>query len=137
MKWFIFLLIAVVVILAAFFILKNRTPAPAGNDMITVDTPQADSVVSSPVVIRGQARGNWYFEAVFPIRIYDANGKELGSVQGQAKSDWMTQDFVPFEAILTFDKPTTPTGTLVLEKDNPSGLPQNAGSLTIPVRFSQ
>jgi hypothetical protein len=47
----------------------------------------------------------------------------------------MTSDFVPFKAELKFSKPTTQTGTLILRKDNPSGLPQNDESVSIPVQF--
>jgi hypothetical protein len=47
----------------------------------------------------------------------------------------MTPDFVPFAVVLSFSPPTTSTGTLVLERSNPSGLPENAGEVRIPVRF--
>ncbi len=104
-------------------------------DIIQVDSPLSDSVVKSPLKIIGSARGAWYFEASFPVRIFDSNGKELGVIPAQAKGDWMTTDFVPFEATLVFQIPTTETGTLVLEKDNPSGLPENSDSVSIPVRF--
>jgi len=56
-------------------------------------------------------------------------------VPAQAQGDWMTTEFVPFEAVLEFAVPQTEFGTLILEKDNPSGLPQNADSISIPVRF--
>ena len=56
-------------------------------------------------------------------------------IPAQAQSDWMTEEFVPFKAMLEFSAPTTATGTLVLEKDNPSGLPENADSLIVPVKF--
>lgn len=46
----------------------------------------------------------------------------------------MTTDFVPFQATLTFET-ASQNGTLVLEKDNPSGEPQNDASLSVPVRF--
>src|SRR3989344_5285665 len=95
------------------------------NDMIRVTSPFPNATISSPFVVRGEARGNWYFEASFPIRLYDANGTELIALPVQAKGDWMTTEFVPFEASVSFGTPTTETGTLVLQKDNPSGLPQN------------
>jgi hypothetical protein len=47
----------------------------------------------------------------------------------------MTTNFVPFTAVITFTPATTATGTIVLEKDNPSGLPANDNSLTIPITF--
>ncbi len=49
--------------------------------------------------------------------------------------DWMTEDFVSFTATLTFEGSTTDSGKLILEKDNPSGLPENADSLEIPIKF--
>lgn len=92
-------------------------------------------LVLSPLRINGEAKGNWFFEASFPVKIYDSNGKLLGSVPAQAQGEWMTENFVPFSATLTFEKPETETGYLVLERDNPSGLPENGGEYKIPVRF--
>lgn len=105
-------------------------------NLIRVESPKANETISSPLTAKGEARGFWFFEASFPIRLYDANGKEIAIQIAQAKSEWMTEDFVPFEAILQFSPPETETGTLVLEKDNPSGLPENADELRIPVRFN-
>jgi len=59
----------------------------------------------------------------------------LGQIPAQAQGDWMTENFVPFAATLDFTTPTTATGSLILEKDNPSGLPENDKQLTIPVKF--
>jgi len=43
---------------------------------------------------------------------------------------------VPFTATLTFTKPPYEnSGTLILKKDNPSGLPQNDAALEIPIVF--
>jgi hypothetical protein len=125
---------------AIFFGLGGRGPnisteIVSTNDNIRLTTPLANSIIKSPLTIRGEARGNWYFEASFPVKLYDANGKELLATPVMARGDWMTTDFVPFEAVLTFSTPTTDTGTLVLEKDNPSGLAEHADSITIPVRF--
>lgn len=106
------------------------------DNLIRVTSPQPYATVSSPLTITGEARGNWYFEASFPVRILDADGKELGVSHAEAQGDWMTEDFVPFNASLTFSNPTTPTGILVLEKDNPSGLPEHADEIRIPVSFS-
>ena len=105
------------------------------SDLIRVTSPTSDDTVKSPLAIKGEARGSWYFEAVFPIKLLDANGKVLGQTQGRAQGSWQTTNFVPFTATLTFTTPTTDTGTLVLEKDNPSGLPANADELRIPLRL--
>ncbi|MDP3696626.1 MAG: Gmad2 immunoglobulin-like domain-containing protein [Candidatus Taylorbacteria bacterium] len=115
------------------------TPAvlPTGglSDLIRINEPVPDQTVKSPLSVSGEARGYWFFEASFPIRVYDANGKEIGVAVAQAQGEWMTDDFVPFQATLNFKKPATATGTLVLEKDNPSGLPEHDAELRVPVSF--
>lgn len=114
----------------------SPSPSPIGNDKIKVSTPLSGAIAESPLKITGEARGTWYFEASFPVKLFDGNGKELAVAPAQAEGDWMTTDFVPFAITLVFDVPQTATGTLVLIKDNPSGLPQNADSVSIPVRFN-
>lgn len=104
-------------------------------NLIKVDSLKEGDIVKSPLVITGQARGHWFFEASFPVKVIDADGKQLGVAAAQAKSDWMTENFVPFEAMVEFSAPTTNSGFVVLEKDNPSGLSQNADELRIPVNF--
>jgi len=96
----------------------------------------SNQVVTSPLTVTGEARGNWYFEASFPVQLLDGTGKVLAIGPATAKGDWMTSNFVPFSITLTFKKPTTELGVLVLQNDNPSGLPENAYELRIPVRFS-
>ena len=103
--------------------------------MIRVTAPAPNTLVSSPLTVTGEARGNWYFEASFPIKIFDANGKMLGQHYAEAQDDWMTTNFVPFRGTLNFATSTSPTGTLVLEKDNPSGLPEHDAEVRIPIRF--
>jgi hypothetical protein len=105
------------------------------DDLIVVTSPLPSAKMSSPVTIKGSARGSWYFEAVFPVSLRDANGTEIATGTAHADGDWMTDNYVPFTATLTFSKPATATGTLILQKDNPSGLPANDKSLSIPVTF--
>ncbi len=113
------------------------TPASTStpSEMVRVSEPSNNALIKSPVVVKGTARGNWFFEASFPIRVLDANGKVLGSAPAQAQGDWMTTNFVPFSLSLAFSTSTTATGTIVLQKDNPSGLPQNDAEVRIPIRF--
>ncbi|HTM68231.1 MAG TPA: Gmad2 immunoglobulin-like domain-containing protein [Candidatus Binatia bacterium] len=107
------------------------------DDLIRVTYPQPGDEVASPLVVTGEARGNWYFEATFPVKLLDANGNEVVAFHAQAQGDWMTTEFVPFTATLEFEHPpATPTGTLVLMKDNPSGDPARDDSISIPVRFA-
>ncbi|TSC76218.1 MAG: hypothetical protein G01um101431_839 [Parcubacteria group bacterium Gr01-1014_31] len=104
-------------------------------DRIYVDSPLPDSIVRNPLVVTGAARGTWYFEASFPVKLLDGDNKEIVIQPAQAQGEWMTEDYVPFLVRLEFTAPQTDTGTLVLEKDNPSGLPEHAAELRFPVRF--
>ena len=110
---------------------QNNNP-PAQSD-ITVDTPKPNQEVQSPLLVEGSARGTWFFEAVFPVKLLDASGKEIATGQGHAIGDWMTTDFVAFSTSLDFQVDAKQNGTLVLQNDNPSGLPQNAKELDIPL----
>jgi len=106
-------------------------------NLIRAEVPRPNDKISSPLEIKGEARGTWFFEASFPIRLLDENGNEItiNPAYAQAQGDWMTENFVPFKATIEFETPTTKKGTLILKKDNPSGLPQNADELRIPVSF--
>lgn len=101
---------------------------------LKIETPAPNATIGSPAIIRGMARG-WMFEAVFPVKIVDANGKVLGEGPATAIGDWMTADFVPFTATIPFATPTTQTGSIILSKDNPSGLPENDDSFKYKITF--
>ena len=105
------------------------------DDQILVEIPQPGDRIESPLEIRGKARGPWFFEADFPIRIQDRGGNDLNWGIAQATENWMTEDFVPFTATVEFKSPEKGFGFVRLEKDNPSGLPEHAGFIKIPVRF--
>ena len=107
------------------------------SDLIKIDNPRPNQIIESPLFVKGEARGNWYFEASFPAKLFDDNGFLLGITPAQALGNWMTEDFVPFNVILPFAVPSTSKGRLILEKDNPSGLPEYANELRIPVYFKE
>lgn len=105
-------------------------------DLIRVTNPRPGEPISSPLVVEGEARGYWFFEASFPIFLFNESGSVIASAVVQAESDWMTKDFVSFRATLEFREPTSKQGTLLLQKDNPSGLPEHDDELVIPVMFN-
>ncbi|MEP7162836.1 MAG: Gmad2 immunoglobulin-like domain-containing protein [Candidatus Moraniibacteriota bacterium] len=112
------------------------TPQAAiNNEAIRIFEPLPNTLIQSPIILRGEARGSWYFEASFPVSLVDARGKELARMPVSAQGEWMTTNLVPFEASLSFPKPDTSTGELVFKKDNPSGLPENDAEVRVPVRF--
>ncbi|HBB43848.1 MAG: hypothetical protein UW27_C0017G0047 [Parcubacteria group bacterium GW2011_GWA1_44_13] len=105
-------------------------------DLIRISNPRPNQVIKSPLTITGEARGTWFFEASFPVVLANWDGLIIAQGIAQAKSEWMTTNFVPFEATLTFpvDKNVySNRGALILRKDNPSGLPEHDDALEIPV----
>lgn len=124
----IFILTAVILIV--YYQDKNSSEK---TDLIRVENPDPNQLVTSPLIIKGQARGFWFFEASFPIKLYDENNNLIATAIAQTKDDWMTESFVPFEAELNFAVYTKQKGVLVLEKDNPSGLPENDDQFRVPV----
>ena len=104
-------------------------------DDIRVNNPKPDDLVKSPLVITGEARGNWFFEANFPMMIMDETGKIIGTAIAEAQGEWMTEKFVPFTAKLKFSPGASKIGFLILNNDDPSGDPAKLKSVSIPVRF--
>jgi len=107
------------------------------SDLIRVFSPRPGEMVDGPLKISGEARGSWFFEGSFPVELFDVDGNKIGSSVASAPGEWMTEDFVSFEATLSFSSTPMEKGVLVLKKDNPSGLPENDDALFIPVRFSK
>ncbi len=142
---FIILLIATFGIVWKFS--KNEVQKPIissdeldKTDLIQLDSPRPNQIITSPLIIKGKARGTWFFEASFPIDLVDWDGRIIAQGIASAKSDWMTEDFVPFEASLDFtiDKDVySYRGALILHRDNPSGLPENDDALEIPIEFAK
>jgi hypothetical protein len=102
---------------------------------IVIYSPLRGQTIKSPLAIKGEARGNWYFEAVFPISLVDDKGNELAAVQARATSDWMTENLVPFEASISFNPGSASVGTLILRNDNPSGMPEKEKQAVVPISF--
>jgi len=105
------------------------------SDLIKVNSPLPNEAVKSPLIVSGLARGVWFFEGSFPVRLFGGDGKEIAVGIAQAEGEWMTAEFVPFKTILNFEKPSAKTGKLILEKDNPSDFRQYDDELVIPVIF--
>jgi len=114
-------------------IAQTATYTNASANLITVQTPFPGAVTGKEFSVEGRARGTWYFEASFPIELHDKDGKILATAIAQAQSDWMTEDFVPFKVQITAPQSYIGPATLVLKKDNPSGLPEHDASMSIPI----
>jgi hypothetical protein len=113
-------------------------------DLIRLTTPTPQSIIDSPLTVSGVARGFWFFEASFPVVLTDWDGRIIAEHFATAEGEWMTEDFVPFSMTLEFENPYKPgdpdfmrRGSLILMRDNPSGLPENDDALEIPVVFGE
>lgn len=108
--------------------------------LITLEEPARGDTVTSPVTVRGEARGNWFFEASFPITVVNWDGLIIGEGYATAQDDWMTTEYVPFTATIHYTLASgTPyaRGTIILKKDNPSGLPAHDDAFEVPIIFSE
>lgn len=113
-------------------------------DKIKVVTPVPLQVITSPLNLSGQARGNWFFEASAPVALVNWDGLIIAEGFVTAQSEWMTTDFVPFEGELTFETPYKEgdpdfmkRGAIIFQKDNPSDLPEFDDALEFPISFAQ
>ena len=124
---------------SAFYATQLVQMFPQGNcksNLIYMDSPLPGSRVTSPLRIRGHARGKWFFEGDFPVVLADANGKFIAQGYATAKNGWMTEMFVPFESVIKFKPQRSGSkGSLVLRKDNPTDRPEFDDALEIPVFF--
>ncbi len=102
---------------------------------IRVEEPTAGATVSFPLEITGEARGNWFFEAEFTVRLVQ-NGNELALAIVKAQDEWMTSDYVPFSATMNFDaEGLAGKASLVFKNSNPSGKPELDKELAVPVEI--
>jgi hypothetical protein len=95
-------------------------------NIIYIDSPYINQKVSSPVTVKGKARGNWFFEASAPVDIVNWDGLIIG--EGYMTVDegynWMTTDLVPFTGTIKYDASQLGAydyGWVIFKKDNPSG----------------
>ncbi len=106
----------------------------ATSGVVSVVTPSPDSVTGKEFEVRGVARG-WYFEGSFPVIVRDANNNVLTTSPAQAQSDWMTSQPVSFIAKIKIPNNYIGKATVILKKDNPSGLPEYDASMSFPINI--
>ncbi|NQV92888.1 hypothetical protein HQ403_00105 [Candidatus Kaiserbacteria bacterium] len=105
-------------------------------DIIRIFSPRPGEEITSPLVITGEARGTWFFEASFPVILTDWDGKIIAEHYATTEGEWMTEAFVPFTSTIEFKNPSYgKRGMLILKKDNPSDIPEFDNALEVPVLF--
>ena len=115
---------------------STPTPTPSATPLVTVSTPLANGLVTSPLSVKGIAPSAWFSAAgAFPIQILDAVGTVIGHATAVATADWNGFGPVGFKASVPFIKSSTTTGRLLIEKDNTSGTAADDASFAVAVRF--
>lgn len=116
-------------------VLRTVQAGDCRSDQIKVDRPERGAVITSPLAVRGRARGTWFFEGDFPLVLLDGGGNPVARGFAIAQAEWMTPEFVPFAAVLSFESSAHGPGRLVLKKDNPSDRRERSDALVVPVVF--
>ncbi len=126
--WLIIVLAIIIIILASALIFFKKESKD-----VEIYNLTENQEVTSPLIIEGRAKGTYFFEASFPVKITDQAGNVLGTSYAKAQSDWMTEDYVDFTVQLSFATKTEGKGYLIFAKDNPSGLPEYDKEIKFPV----
>jgi hypothetical protein len=134
-KVIIFISIAIVLFLAFWW----GSHQESSDGLVVINYPQEGDEISSPLVVKGKAVGNWFFEGDFPVIVTDWDGMIIGEGYATAKGEWMTEDFVEFEGTVEFVRDERSmlkdNGAIIFQKDNPSGLPEHDDAREIPIYF--
>lgn len=123
-------------ILATFtFIDVHKTLLGANNEStdIAVTEPKPNRRIYNPVRIAGTAPATWFFEGRLGVEVRDINGVRVGfgtvSATNQAGSEWS------FGGSVEYVRPETSAGSVILQKANPQGIPNQDQAVSIPVVF--
>lgn len=100
---------------------------------VVVMSPDLSKPLRSPVMLTGRVSGLFFSEGVFPVVLRDSQGREIARTLARADGEWMTEEDVPFTAVLQFTSSSGLPARLVFEKDNSSGLPENDFSRSFDV----
>jgi len=105
-------------------------------DIIYLEGVKSGDVLSVEDEILGRAPSSWYFEGTFPVRIFNQRGDEIASLFAIATEEWTQDGYVPFSLELhsnLIDLKEESVVVMQFEKDNPSGLEENADYFKISV----
>jgi len=117
--------------------MPSQSCGQSNNLKVIINQPKSGDNITSPLEITGQARGTWFFEGTFPVKLLDKDRREIVASYVQAQDEWMTENWVEFKGTLTFTNSVSQDGWLVLQKDNPSGLRELDEQVEIPVKIEK
>ena len=101
---------------------------------IVLKNLKENDFITSPLVIKGEARGTWFNEGSFPVILTDGDGLIIAETQTTVNSNWKTDDYVEFEAYLEFTTPEVykTNGHLIFQNANQAdSLEESAYEITV------
>lgn len=109
---------------------EEGEPIVSDNGNIKITRPQPDSIVTSPMLIKGEAR---VFEGTVQFRLKDAEGNIIAEKFSTAQAE-EAGEFGAFGELLLFDEVSAETGTLDVYWQSPeNGSEQDL--ISIPIKF--
>jgi hypothetical protein len=117
--------------------LEASAPRTLRIDIVGEKRHVIDGKVPNFVRIEGVAPADWFFEAVFPVRL-EVDGEVMVETFALSLDDWTNgAPYHPYRAMLAFDLPKEMKAELVLEEDMPkhddAGNELSLRSVRIPV----
>jgi hypothetical protein len=116
----------------------DTTPEPtyvnATKEDITIATPEVNGTVTREFEVTGKAKGAWFFEGSFMLEVVSPSGDKVAQNIISAEGDWMQDGLVDFKSeIVQMPSAYRGEATLILRKNNASGLPEHDASVSIPI----
>jgi len=109
---------------------EEGEPIISENGNIKVTRPQPESTITSPFLIKGEAR---VFEGTVQLRLKDSDGNIIVEKNGTASAEEVGE-FGPFGELLLFDEVSSDSGILEVYWQSPEdGSEQDL--VSIPIKF--
>jgi len=105
------------------------TPKENATSKLKIQSPEEGTVIESPLMVDGEAVGDWYKEGSFIVELQDSEGNKITEGKAMSIGDFMTKDYVPFNARLEFEGTEAEAGFLVFKSENGSGEERRAVKL--------
>ncbi len=100
-----------------------------------LSAPEADAMVTSPLIVRGKASKSWFWDGSLPIQLVDFNGAVIAEGRATIVGPDKDSDYPDFEGVLEFEQTGVQDAEVVIKKDNPSHLLSHDAELRSRVKF--
>lgn len=112
---------------------NNRRPIA---ELIQLEQMSMNDTITSPAVIKGNARGMWFDEGRFPVILKDKNHRTLSKTAAVATDNWLTSGLVPFEFQVSFKNSYSGQAYLLFMQANASDRSSLNRGYILPVILS-